>query len=150
MAIAEVRAIAEAAAAAYARDKALCRSAHTLPRDLPRGGAPVPTNPSEFVGDARSGWPCLGYTPKSPYLQYSYRAKATLSVAFICTTECEVEEAPLFGATPKPEPDRYFEACAEADPTPGGRTLRVCWFGAVAENKTIKLGTQPVVFDEHD
>lgn len=41
-----------------------------------------------------------------------------------------------------------FQACAEADPTRGGSTLRMCLFGVVRADKTVKLGSQITVVGE--
>lgn len=146
-ATAEVRAIAEAAAAAYTRDGTLCRTAVRVPLDLPRAGLPMPTQQSDFRGDARTGWPCLAYSPKSPYFRYSYRSMVEPSFHSLCTGDCG--DVGAVASNPPVEPaGRFFEACAEADPTPGGGTLQVCWLGALRDDDTIKLGTHPVVQHE--
>ncbi|HVY44596.1 MAG TPA: hypothetical protein VHB21_01905, partial [Minicystis sp.] len=63
----EVGAIARAAEAAYARDRALCASASPVPASLAdvKHKKYMPS-PSDYGGSARAGWTCLKFSLATP------------------------------------------------------------------------------------
>lgn len=114
---------------------ALCASAKPVPADLPSGGERKPVKSEDFDGDAKAGWKCLRFAIAQPVsFRYTYNAGSNYL-------------GPKRGG-PDPGPDGY-EACAEADLTPGGLTTLICIHGTVDKgNQTIKSATELFQADE--
>ncbi|MFO0618776.1 MAG: hypothetical protein U0414_39665 [Polyangiaceae bacterium] len=116
-------------------ENALCSSAKPVPDKLPSGGERIPIKEDDWGGDAKSGWRCLRFVQTEPVpFRYTYNVRTNyLSPA-------------RGGEDPGPN---GFEACAEADLTPGGLTTLLCVTGVVdPETHTLKTSTSVFQADE--
>ena len=87
----------------------------------------VTTAEEDWGGDATTGWKCLKFIPTNPVrFQYSYIAGGPYKGK---------------GRAKDPGPDG-FQACAEADIEPGGKTTLLCMTGTVTPSNIVKLATE--------
>lgn len=142
----DLGAIARASQGAYMRERmptegtelsqALCTSAKPTPAALPSGGEKVPVTAADFAtGDDNGGWKCLKFALANPVrFRYTYNAGSNYL-------------GPKRGGV-DPGPDGW-EACAEADLTPGGLTTLICLTGKVDKaTRTAKTNTEIFQADE--
>lgn len=119
----------------------LCKSATPVPAKIPAGGESYQPKGDPGVdfqaGDAATGWPCLKLTFTNPVrFQYSYTVGGTPKLA-------------ARGKDVAVGDTSFFEACAEADFEPGGKTTLICQTGqAKKETMTVKLATELVELGE--
>lgn len=152
---ASVGAISQLAAGAYEREFAaaeliatagetqastnlLCKSANTVPVNVPSGTKYQPNNAANtdfHTGSSSEGWLCLGFTMSTPiYYQYSYlRSSGYLS--------------PALGG-PDPGSDG-FEAAAVGDLDGDGTHSTFARTGVIT-NKRLRVSTQIFIHDEFE
>ncbi len=96
---------------------ALCKSAKPVPAQVPSDGAKVEVAADAWGGDETTGWKCLRFTSSSKLgFQLSYAAGSGYKG--------------IDRGAKDPGPDG-FQACAEADGKPGGKTTLICATGTV-------------------
>lgn len=131
-------AIARGAITAYERESiaadgtsfehALCKTASAVPAKLPEKKAKVTTAAADWGGSGDTGWRCLKFEHTNPVrFQYSYIAGGPYKGK---------------GRATDPGPDG-FQACAEADVEPGGKTTLICMTGTVSKaSNSVTLATE--------
>ncbi len=120
--------MARSAVGAFEREQigperhALCKTAAPVPAKLPNVSEPYKSSDSDWGGDDQTGWRCLKILITDPVpAQYTYTAGSTPKLA--------ARKLHTGDAT-------SFEACAELDLEPGGKTTLICTTGKVDKAKS--------------